>query len=393
MKTTQILKSILIPTLGISAIGAITTVSTSCGQTHVVDTSLDKDSTSAMSAESIANYGDTTASPYVVIIANKGSTLQLKNYGENNPDFKYSIDGGINWHSFGPTISWTMHINQGQTLYLKGNNRRGLSRSYDIYSTISITGNVSLSGNIMGLLDNGAQSWESSNITDIPHSCCFYKLFEGSKGITSVSENFLPATELYYHCYEDMFRDCSSLTKAPELPAKTLWSGCYASMFAGCASLVTAPELPATSLATDCYRYMFHSCTSLATAPKLPAIILADSCYYGMFNECTSLTTAPELPATTLTNGCYYSMFEKCTSLTTAPNLPATVLVKSCYDWMFANCTSLNSIKIGYTGDYNHMYFMEWVHGVPASGIFYYKGTTQTAQNFKLPSGWRKASF
>ena len=80
-------------------------------------------------------------------------------------------------------------------------------------------------------------------------------------------------------------------------------------------------------------------------------------------------------------------MFTGCTSLTQAPELPATTLANACYWSMFYNCTSLNSIKIGYTGDYNSVYFGGWVTNVANSGTFYYKGG-QTAQDFKLPSGW-----
>ena len=59
----------------------------------------------------------------------------------------------------------------------------------------------------------------------------------------------------------------------------------------------------------SCYRHMFRNCTSLTTAPELPATTLAYNCYYAMFHSCTSLTTAPELPATTLAEICYYDMF------------------------------------------------------------------------------------
>ena len=60
---------------------------------------------------------------------------------------------------------------------------------------------------------------------------------------------------------------------------------------------------------------MFRNCTSLTIAPELPATTLADRCYSYMFNGCTSLTTAPKLPATTLANYCYNYMFSDCTSL------------------------------------------------------------------------------
>ena len=61
-----------------------------------------------------------------------------------------------------------------------------------------------------------------------------------------------------------------------------------------------------------CYWGMFRDCTSLTTAPELPATILADDCYSGMLRDCTSLTQAPELPATTLARNCYVYMFDNC---------------------------------------------------------------------------------
>jgi hypothetical protein len=157
----------------------------------------------------------------------------------------------------------------------------------------------------MGLLDNEAMLGEQGDITDIPSAYCFYDLFRNSNGITSVSDDFLPAT--------------------------TLTNYCYAYMFQGCTSLTTAPELPATTLTEGCYAYMFQGCTSLKSVPKLPATTLADYCYIYIFSGCKSLTTAPELPATTLAD--------------------------YCYTYMFFNCTVLNSIKIGYTGNYSGVHF------------------------------------
>ena len=98
-----------------------------------------------------------------------------------------------------------------------------------------------------------------------------------------------PATIPAEGCYYNMFRNCSSLTQAPELPATTLSNGCYYYMFYGCSSLTQAPELPATSLAINCYRSMFSGCSSLTKAPELPATTLTAGCYNYMFNGCTSL--------------------------------------------------------------------------------------------------------
>ena len=398
MKTTKLLKSILIPTLGISAIGTIAAVSTSCGQAnpdpdivHVTSVELDKTSatltigdTETLTATvlpenatdksvtwstsdwnvAIVNQNGTVAAvgpgnatitvktndgkkiatcevkvnkldECIGVIANKNSTLTLKN-NHGNLDLQYSIDNGASWSQYTSYLS----INQGQTLYLKGNNPNGWSHSDSNYSCLSITGDVSIFGNVMGLLDNGAMPGEQGNITDIPCDYCFYDLFWNSTGITSVSGNFLPATTLTDYCYRNMFYQCSSLT----------------------------------------------------TAPKLPATTLADSCYEFMFLNCTSLKSASKLPATSLTQRCYNAMFYKCSSLTTAPELPATTLAGSCYVYMFYGCRSLSSIKIGYEGNYDVNYFNSWTTGVADSGTFYYNGS-QTAQDFKLPEGWKSQPF
>jgi hypothetical protein len=64
-----------------------------------------------------------------------------------------------------------------------------------------------------------------------------------------------------------------------------------------------------------CYYEMFSNCRSLIKAPELPATILADYCYYSMFEYCTSLRQLPLLSATTLATMCYFMMFSDCSSL------------------------------------------------------------------------------
>ena len=310
MKKTKLLKVLLIPTIGISAMGTVATITTSCG-------------------------GDkpTTFNDVVNVTANADSTFALINEGENNPDLQYSLNGK-EWKAYSDEIN----IAKNQTLFLKGNNPNGWSFSFNKCSGLLITGNVSISGNVMGLLDNGAKDGDAGNITDIPNENCFDSLFFNSPGITSVSRDFLPATKLAKHCYHDMFFNCTSLTQAPALPATFLSEGCYESMFQGCTSLVNAPALPATKL--------------------------EEACYSGMFGRCTSLTKSPDLPATTL--------------------------AEHCYSYMFYNCTSLTSIKIGYTGSVGEApsySFYDWVYGIASKGTFYYKGVDNVI-NFGFPEGW-----
>jgi hypothetical protein len=47
----------------------------------------------------------------------------------------------------------------------------------------------------------------------------------------------LRAKKLAQSCYEEMFMNCSSLKKKPELPAENLEIRCYENMFTGCDKL------------------------------------------------------------------------------------------------------------------------------------------------------------
>lgn len=156
-------------------------------------------------------------------------------------------------------------------------------------------------------------------------------------------------------------------------------------------SSVSNNFLPATTLTTACYRYMFNGCSSLTTAPNLPATTLAYNCYADMFRSCTALTTAPTiLPATTLAEGCYSNMFYICRALTTAPELPATTLVSNCYYHMLYGCSSLNYIKALFTTTPSDSYTNLWVNGVASTGTFVknHNATWDVTGTNAIPSGW-----
>ena len=270
---------------------------------------------------------------------------------------EYKVDDG-EWTSY--TIGGVVALTNGQELSFRAgaSGNASFSKSNNKYYkfTVSGSGTVAASGNIMSLLNREAGF-------TIPISFCFYKLFSG--------------------CYH-------RLTTAPELPATTLADHCYYGLFFECTSLTTAPDLPATTLASSCYELMFYDCTSLTTAPELPVTTLASHCYSGMFKECTSLSTAPELPATTLANSCYNAMFYGCTSLTTAPVLPATTLVGNCYYGMFDGCSSLNYVKALFTSTPAQGYTDYWLDGVSATGTFVKSSsaTWDVTGVYGVPSGW-----
>lgn len=225
---------------------------------------------------------------------------------------------------------------------------------------------------------------------------CYQQMFAGSSitrapEFTNEEEAFA-ATVPQYACKE-MFKDCTSLTTAPELPATTMgkesyygmFSGCTAmetppsrlagtmtmsgssacrQMFLGCSSLQYAPELPAMDIKANGYQEMFTGCTSLSEAPDLPATTINGSSYRSMFGAakvnnvdysgCTSMETGPlSLPATTMSNNCYQGMFKGCTLLVAAPRIDATTLADYCFQEMFSGCIALRTAQdaFSFTGD------------------------------------------
>ena len=157
-----------------------------------------------------------------------GSTFGIVNYYDNNPDVQYSLDGGETWSAL-TEGDMVVLAHKGDNALLRGDNPQGFSEDIDPCSTFKMTGKVAASGSVMSLIDGIGFS------TEIPR-----------------------------YCFCRLFKDCASLTQAPELPATTLAEGCYEEMFSGCTSLTQAPELPATTLTDFCYYYMFSGCTSLS---------------------------------------------------------------------------------------------------------------------------------
>ena len=333
-----------------------------------------------------------SAANYLTFTAEEdSSSFRIVNNGSNNPDVQYSLDGGETWTALAGGKMVTL-AHKGDKALLKGNNPQGFSKDYDHYSAFKMIGKVAASGSVMSLID------ETDLSTEIPNGYCFCRLFRNCTSLTQAPE--LPATTLAEYCYYEMFLGCTSLTQAPELPATTLVDDCYWEMFSGCTSLTQAPELPATKLARGCYESMFSGCTSLTQAPELPATTLAYACYASMFDGCVSLTEAPELPATTLAGACYRSMFYGCTSLTRAPELPAPELIApsntktACYSEMFLGCNNLSEISVAFVEWGNCTYPSDentyrWVADVAPTGTFICpKALALEYGEDRIPEGW-----
>ena len=356
------------------------------------------------------------ARPYLTFTADQPQTFKVSTYQSYTLDesIQYSLNGGV-WTKLDVGTKITFGGDNG-ALRLRGKSSGGTASSGSQYAFISFGDSkvkVTCSGDIRTLVDY------DNYVTVSTANARFCYLFRDCASLTTAPE--LPATTLADYCYKSMFSNCAGLTTAPELPATTLADHCYDYMFYKCAGMTTAPELPATTLADYCYNYMFSYCTGLTTAPKLPATTLAEACYKGMFKECTGLTAAPELPATTLAkkcyqgifrdcNGlataselpaitlapyCYYAMFHDCTGLTTAPELPATTLAEGCYLSMFLNCEKLDNIAMLATDISAPDCLGEWVDGVASTGTFTKAAamTSLTTGVSGIPEGWTVKNY
>ena len=252
-------------------------------------------------------------------------------------------------------------LDKGQKVQFYGN---GTAIQSNYETRFSVTGGKCyIYGNIMSLVDEIGFATAKS----LKEGEAFRELFMDNPCLINHGTHklILPATILTDHCYESMFKNCTSLTTAPDLPSETLAASCYADMFKGC--------------------------TSLTAAPDLPALTLKESCYSLMFEECTSLTAPPDLPAETMETGCCEGMFKGCTSLTTAPVLKAPTLAKHCYKEMFSGCTSLDNVVCLATDISAEDATTDWLFGVASSGTFTkVKGMENWSLNNRsgIPADW-----
>ncbi len=171
-----------------------------------------------------------------------GATIELTKVSE--PDavtLEYSTDNGANWttvdYSSVETTGDITLTNVGDKVYFRNAKEakdvEGFSTSSDCYYYFKFSDNVSVSGNIMSLVDKNVET----TTTTIPCDYCFYLLFYECETLTNAADLKLPATNLKPYCYADMFSSCSSLETAPTLPAEELAEGCYSDMFSNCSSL------------------------------------------------------------------------------------------------------------------------------------------------------------
>lgn len=165
---------------------------------------------------------DPSTYPFTIEALGNGNIV----WNIGSKSLQYSMDDGETWETFTSPLA----VSAGDKVQFKGTN----SSSFFGNCLSGSTMNFNVEGNIMSLFagDNFA------NVNTIM-SAAFTYLFDGCTQLKSAENLALPVTDLTnaYGCYSQMFKGCTSITKAPILPAQTLVPDCYAQMFSGCTNL------------------------------------------------------------------------------------------------------------------------------------------------------------
>ena len=267
------------------------------------------------------------------------------------PVIEYSTDGGSTWSVMVKDTPITL-ANAGDSIQLRSSTGDNFAYSSTVYTKITGTGQLKLSGNLLSMQQNFAYHQKFT-------SYGFLGLFRANTAIVDASE-FIPRVQALSKTYSlgYLFYGCTSLVTGCQIPdnyvdpADTSSVGsCYAYMFSGCTSMTTGPDrLPCKYAIKSMYTYMFNNCSALQKAPEIDvehaaAATDAASVFASMFNGCAALVEPPSvIKLEILGNSCCSSMFSGCTSLPVAPvwilgddSIGGTSVFASCFN----GCTSL----------------------------------------------------
>ena len=216
-------------------------------------------------AIAVASLNSKPVVNYVTFTAEEAnSTIGLRQLGTHQM-LEYSTDT-TNWNTMDTSTNITL-ANTGDKVYIRGI-LSGDNTDTD-YTHFNISGQVAVSGNCNAI-------WNYQDLNAPLKAHCGDHLFNDCSIVTAPE---LPATELAYKCYYEMFRGCSSLVTGPSiLPATTLVDYCYKNMFVQCSSLVESPILPATTLVPYCYDSMFYECYNIKKITCLATDNSAEGC-------------------------------------------------------------------------------------------------------------------
>ncbi len=276
--------------LGGESLSAGTKLLVKWGDTQEYEKSFDV-SSATLAANNFYSVSRTTLSFdgfHIKAISN--NTKITFNYNYADSGIEYSLDYGESWNHY--TEPFT--LSKGDVACIKGNrtnykNEKPGDQWWKPQDKPIFVASAKcyIGGNIMSLLKDKTLSVSA---------------FQGafSRGDTRLtyididpdSPLILPAKNLVERCYMSMFRNCTSLTRAPVFRVEKTAEKCCYNMFRACSALVNVSdiELPAMELSVDCYRELFRECSQLKTCPVLPAPTLVKECYRQMFSK-SGITT------------------------------------------------------------------------------------------------------
>ena len=172
---------------------------------------------------------DDLTKPLTFKATQDGSTVKLSKTSSLYDTFQTSRDGGNTWEDY--TIDTAITLNIGDEVAFRAKSDRTTGQvGYYYYYYFQMTGKIEAWHNVMSLYrTNDFSTYKNVG------SYAFFNLFKNCTSL--VKAPALPATTISAYCYNSMLKGCQSLTKAPELPATTLRDYCCGGMFKGCQSL------------------------------------------------------------------------------------------------------------------------------------------------------------
>ena len=182
------------------------------------------------------------------VIADGTIKVNIPSTNDNFTGMKYSLDGGQTKTEITSTTTID-NLKAGDKVQFYGIGTSNTSYGDSPVVTISGgTATVKVYGNIMSLFD---EDGFATNSTLPDANYVLYGLFKNNTSLTDASGLLLPATELKYACYQEMFSGCSNLEAGPVLPAPTLYVHCYFGMFYICSKLASVTCLATSGINTD----------------------------------------------------------------------------------------------------------------------------------------------
>lgn len=159
----------------------------------------------------------------LTFVALEDGAIAMNHFGGNIPVIEYSTDA-VNWNSWDGS---EINVDAGTQVGFKGTK---VSESGSKYSLFATTGNFTVSGKIVSLLDDG-----ECTLNEVPDSA-FTSLFSRNTGITDVSEIIIPG-KVGKYSLQGLFKDTPNITKAPALPAAVIPNYAYWELFRNSANV------------------------------------------------------------------------------------------------------------------------------------------------------------